>query len=406
MLTVEEESVFFKVYETLNEAQARWFVAREAMDLGYGGIRHMQELTGMSRPTIIKGMRELRERKHLDVSGRVRAIGGGRKPVEAYDPGLLPALRKILEETTAGDPMSPLRWTNKSTARIAQELTEQGHAISQRTVDRKLLEWDYSLQLNVKNKEGHAPPERDEQFRHINGLVRQSLDRDEPVLSVDTKKKERVGNFKNPGKTWRLRGHPTEVNVYDFPYLGKGTAIPYGTYDVGRNEGVVNVGISHDTAEFAVQSIYQWWVLAGRYHYRHAKQWLICADGGGSNGSRCRAWKYHLQQLANKLGLEVAVCHYPPGTSKWNKIEHRLFSFISTNWQGKPLTGYETVVNLIGSTTTRKGLSVKAKLDKKPYPKGQKVTKQQMEELNIKYDKVNPQWNYTISPRSTKAKKR
>ncbi len=406
MSVLKEDSAFFKVYETLNEAQARWFIAREAMELGYGGIKAMQQLTGMSKPTILKGIRELRQRRHLDVSGRVRAVGGGRKPIEVHDPGLQSALQEILEETTAGDPMSPLRWTNKSTAQIAAELTERGHPISQRTVDRKLVELGYSLQVNVKNKEGHAPPERDQQFRRINRLVRQSLERGEPVLSVDTKKKERVGNFKNNGKTWCLRGQPTEVNVYDFPYLGKGTAIPYGTYDVGRNEGVINVGISHDTAEFAVQSIYQWWVLAGRYHYRQAMRWLICADGGGSNGSRCRAWKYYLQQLADKLDLEIAVCHYPPGTSKWNKIEHRLFSFISINWRGKPLTSYETVVNLIGSTKTRKGLSVKAKLDQKNYPKGQKVTKQQMEELNIKYHKVNPQWNYTISPRTPKTKKK
>lgn len=406
MVNIEEKAAFFKVYETLNEAQARWFVAHEAMERGYGGIKAMQELTGMSRPTILKGMRELRGKQPLNVSGRVRSAGGGRKRVESHDPGVLAALRAILAETTAGDPMSPLRWTHKSTTRMAQELTAQGHPISQRSVDRKLSEWGYSLQLNVKNKEGHAPPERDQQFRHINRLVRQHLNRDEPVLSVDTKKKEQVGNFKNPGKTWRLRGRPTEVNVYDFPDLGQGTAILYGTYDVGRNEGMVNVGMSHDTAEFAVQSIYQWWVLAGRHHYRHARRWLICADGGGSNGSRCRAWKYHLQQLADKLGLEIRVCHYPPGTSKWNQIEHRLFSFISTNWQGKPLTSYETVVNRVGSTTTGKGLSVKAKLDKKQYPKGQKVTRQEMEELNIEYSNMNPQWNYTISPRTPKASKK
>jgi hypothetical protein len=403
---MEKRSIFLKVYETLNEAQARWFAAREAMELGRGGIRQIQELTGMSKPTILRGLRELRRRKHLSGGGRVRGVGGGRKSVEAQDPGVLLALQKILEETTGGDPMSPLIWTNKSTTRIAEELTGRGHRVSQRTVDRKLLEWGYSLQVNVKNKEGHAPPQRDQQFRHINRLVRRYLGRAEPVLSVDTKKKERVGNFKNHGKTWRLRGQPTEVNVYDFPSLAKGTAIPYGTYDVGRNEGVVNVGISHDTAEFAVQSIHQWWTLSGRYHYREAKRWLICADDGGSNGSRCRAWKYHLQALADRLGLEISVCHYPAGTSKWNKIEHRLFSFISINWQGRPLANYETVVNLIGSTKTRKGLSVKAKLDKKHYQKGQKVTKQEMEGLNIKYDKINPQWNYTISPRISKGKKR
>lgn len=402
---MESRPAFLKVYETLNEAQARWFAAREAMEMGHGGLRQVEKLTGMSKPTILRGLRELRHKKHLSLGGRVRAIGGGRKRLEAHDPGLWSAMQRILEETTGGDPMSPLLWTNKSTTRIAEELTAEGHPVSQRTVDRKLQEWGYSLQVNVKNKEGHAPPQRDEQFRHINRLVGQCLRRGEPVLSVDTKKKERVGNFKNPGKTWRLRGHPAEVNVYDFSSLAKGTAIPYGTYDVGRNEGVVNVGMSHDTAQFAVQSIYQWWALSGRYHYRKARRWLICADDGGSNGSRCRAWKYHLQGLADQLGLEISVCHYPTGTSKWNKIEHRLFSFISINWQGKPLTSYETVVNLIGSTTTREGLSVKAKLDKKQYPKGQKITKDEMEELNITYDKVNPQWNYTIRPRTSKKAK-
>jgi len=403
---MESQSTFLKIFDTLNEAQARWFAAREAMEIGYGGIKRVQELTGMSKPTILRGLRQLRQKKPLNLDGRVRALGGWRKPLEAHDPGLLSALQRIVEETTGGDPMSPLLWTNKSTARIARELTAQGHRVSQRTVDRKLLEWGYSLQLNLKNKEGHAPVQRDEQFRHINRLVGQFIRRAEPVLSVDTKKKEQVGNFKNPGKTWRLKGCPTEVNVHDFHSLAKGTAIPYGTYDVGRNEGVVNVGISHDTAEFAVQSIYQWWVLCGRYHYRKAKRWLICADDGGSNASRCWAWKYHLQGLADRLGLEISVCHYPTGTSKWNKIEHRLFSFISINWQGKPLTSYETVVNLIGSTTTREGLYVKAKLDKKQYLKGQKVTKRELEDLNITYGKANPQWNYIIRPRTrTKSKK-
>jgi hypothetical protein len=403
---MESRSVFLKVYKTLNEAQARWFAAREALEMGYGGIRRVQELTGLSKPTILRGLRELRHKQNLSLEGRVRAPGGGRKPLETRDPELLAALRRIVEETTGGDPMSPLLWTNKSTARIARELSAEGHPVSQRTVDRKLLEWGYSLQLNRKNKEGHAPVERDEQFRHINRLVGQFLRRAEPVLSVDTKKKERVGNFKNPGKTWRLKGHPTEVNVYDFGSLAQGTAIPYGTYDVGRNEGVVNVGMSHDTAEFAVQSIYQWWALSGRHHYRQAKRWLVCADDGGSNASRCRAWKYHLQALASRLGLEIWVCHYPTGTSKWNKIEHRLFSFISINWQGKPLTSYETVVNLIGSTTTKEGLSVKAKLDKKHYHKGRKITQQQLEKLNITYSTVNPQWNYTIHPRAKRKPKK
>jgi hypothetical protein len=390
------EDLTLKVLRALNESQARWYVAREALARGRGGLKAMYELTGMSRPTILKGIRELRQQKELPRE-RVRQLGAGRKRLEESDPGLQAALERIMEENTAGDPMSLLRWTNKSTIRLAEELTRLGHSVSDETVRRRLAEMGYSLQANAKNLEDSAAG-RDQQFRYINRQVRQSLARQEPVLSVDTKKKERVGNFKNAGKTWRPKGQPMEVNVYDFPHLGVGPAIPYGAYDQQRNEGFVNVGISHDTAEFAVESVRRWWRWIGRRSYPKATRLLLCADGGGSNGSRNRAWKYHLQQFADQSALAITVCHYPPGTSKWNKIEHRMFSFISLNWQGKPLVSYETVVNLIGATRTATGLRVKAKLDTRFYEAGVKITDEEMEQINLRAHRTNPEWNYTISP--------
>ena len=394
----QADALTLRVLKTLNEAQARWYVAREALARGRGGLKGMSELTGMSRPTILKGIRELQAKTRLQTGNRVRASGGGRKRVDDADPGFGRALERIMAENTAGDPMSLLRWTNKSTARIAEELTQVGHAASDETVRRKLLEMEYSLQVNRKTLAGSSPVERDEQFRYINRLVKQRLRRGDPVLSVDTKKKERVGNFKNPGRTWRPQGQPSAVNIYDFPHLGEGPAIPYGAYDVGRNQGFVNVGISHDTAEFAVESLRRWWRLIGRRHYAKATGLLLCADGGGSNGFRNRGWKYHLQQLADALGLEVTVCHYPPGTSKWNKVEHRLFSYISLNWQGRPLVSYETVVNLIGATRTKAGLRVKASLDAGAYELGVKIPDVEMERLNLQPHRTLPQWNYTLRP--------
>lgn len=394
----QADALTLRVLKTLNEAQARWYVAREALARGRGGLKGMSELTGMSRPTILKGIRELQAKTRLQTGNRVRAAGGGRKRVDDADPGFGRALERIMAENTAGDPMSLLRWTNKSTARIAEELTQVGHAASDETVRRKLLEMEYSLQVNRKTLAGSSPVERDEQFRYINRLVKQRLRRGDPVLSVDTKKKERVGNFKNPGRTWRPQGQPSAVNIYDFPHLGEGPAIPYGAYDVGRNQGFVNVGISHDTAEFAVESLRRWWRLIGRRHYAKATGLLLCADGGGSNGFRNRGWKYHLQQLADALGLEVTVCHYPPGTSKWNKVEHRLFSYISLNWKGRPLVSYETVVNLIGATRTKAGLRVKAALDAGAYELGVKIPDVEMERLNLQPHRTLPQWNYTLRP--------
>ena len=398
-------SFFLRVLTTLNEAQARWYVACEAIRLGYGGVQAMHALTGMSRPTILKGMRDLRTGQSLGSAERVRQAGGGRKCLEVADPGLTVALERIMEESTAGDPMSLLRWTHKSTARIATELTRQGHPMSDETVRRRLKELGYSLQANRKGYEGSSPATRDAQFQYLTTQVRQFLAVKAPVLSIDTKKKERVGEFKNPGRTWRPQGHPRVVNVYDFPSLSDGTAIPYGAYDVQRNRGFVNVGMTHDTAEFAVESLRRWWKLIGRRTYAKAPGVLLCADGGGSNGSRNRGWKFHLQQLSDELGLPITVCHYPPGTSKWNKIEHWLFSFISLNWQGQPLVSYETVVNLIGATRTKTGLRVKAMLDPKVYPTGVKISNAAMAQLHVTPHEVHPQWNYTLQPRSPICKK-
>jgi transposase len=365
------DPLFLKVLATLNEAQARWYVAREAIRLGYGGVQTMHALTGLSRPTILKGIGELRAGQGLGNGERVRQPGGGRKCLEVVDPELTAQLERIMDENTAGDPMSLLKWTHKSTARIAAELTRQGHPISDETVRRRLKELGYSLQANRKGQEGSSPATRDAQFQYLNAQVRQFLARKAPVLSVDTKKKERVGEFKNPGRTWRPQGQPRVVNVYDFP----------------------------------VESLRRWWKLIGRRCYAQASGLLLCADGGGSNGSRNRAWKFHLQQLTDELGILITVCHYPPGTSKWNKIEHRLFSFISLNWQGQPLVSYETVVNLIGATRTKTGLRVKATLDPKVYPTGIKISNAAMAQLHLTPHEMHPQWNYTLHPRSPAGKK-
>jgi hypothetical protein len=390
------DKFFLTILGRLNEAQARWYVAREALALGRGGVATMEKLTGMSRPRILRGIRELKNGM-LPEDDRVRKVGGGRKPLERHDPELTNAIEKIMGESTAGDPMSPLRWTHKSTRSIAEELNRQGHTVSHATVGRKLHELDYSMQSNRKDKEGLSPPERDRQFRYISDQVRKCVSREEPVISVDSKKKEKVGEFKNPGKTWRPQGQPKKVLSKDFPNLATGTAIPYGAYDPERNEGFVNVGVSNETAEFAVQSIRRWWKLVGRHHYPNAQRLLICADGGGSNGSRRRGWKYYLQEFADEFGLSVTVCHYPPGTSKWNKIEHRMFSFISMNWQGEPLVSYETVLNLISGTKTNTGLRIKARLDARHYETGVEISDAQMQSINLKPHKIHPNWNYTIT---------
>jgi len=395
------QKAWLRVLGTLNEYQARLFVAGKALELGRGGVSVLSRLTGMSRVTITQGEKELigRTRLRPAASGRVREAGGGRKKVEEVDSGLLANLRSIVEETTAGDPMSPLKWTSKSTRTIAEELTRCGHPVSSVTVGRCLEEMGYTLQANVKTREGTNHPDRDAQFRYLNRQVKAFRRTDDPVVSVDTKKKELVGAFKNAGRRWLPKGKAEQVSVHDFPHLGKGKAIPYGAYDIRLDRAVVNVGVDHDTAEFAVESIRRWWNLDGKQHYLRAKRLLICADSGGSNGNRQRAWKLHLQSLADEIGMAISVCHYPPGTSKWNKIEHRLFSFISLNWRGKPLLNFETIVNLIGGTRTRSELKVQAILDTNPYPTGVEISDDEIDKLSIKRHAKLPAWNYTLSPR-------
>ncbi len=390
------DKFFLTILGRLNEAQARWYVAREALALGRGGIKAMEELTGISRRTILRGIRELKE-GNLPPPDRVRKAGGGRKRLEEGDPRVTRALKKIMAESTAGDPMSLLRWTHKSTRTIAEELTRRGHPVSHATVGRKLHELGYSLQSNRKDKEGVSPPERDKQFRYISRQVKKFITRGDPVISVDAKKTEKVGDFKNPGRNWQKKGHPRKVDVHDF---AKQKAIPYGAYDVDRNEGFVNVGVSRETAEFAVESIRRWWKLAGRRHYPKAKSLLLCADCGGGNGNRLRGWKYNLQKFVDEFGIAVTVCHYPPGTSKWNKIEHQMFSFISVNWQGQPLVSYELILKLIGATRTRRGLRIKVKLDPEKYEKGIQIRDDEMESIKIEAHKTHPPWNYTISSRA------
>jgi transposase len=391
----DEFSEWNKIYATLNESQRRWFAAQKAKEIGYGGISKLCEVTGLSRTTITRGKTELSKLKSLQ-SGNVRNIGGGRKTI--IDDELVKALEEILEESSAGDPMTLLKWTCKSARSIEEILKKQGFEVNHSTIRRALKANGYSLQANKKMLSGKNHPDRDEQFRFINRTVNRFIKSHNPVISVDTKKKELIGNFKNTGLAWSKKGEAIKVQDHDFKSLGKGTAIPYGTYDVQRNEGFVNVGMSSDTAEFAVNSIWQWWRHFGRKNYPKSEEILICADGGGSNGSRNRAWKFYLQELANKTGIQITVRHYPPGTSKWNKIEHRMFSFISMNWKGKPLENYESIVKLISSTKTTKGLKIKSRLDKVKYKKGIKVTDEEFESLNVKFNKKFPTWNYTILP--------
>ena len=398
----ESERHWLRVLGTLNEAQARVFVAQRALEEGRGGVSRLSRLTGMSRPTIMKGVAELKAKAPIvdDDSARVRKPGWGRKRVEELDPRIERQLKKILDERTAGDPMKHLKWTNKSTRAMAEELERKGHDVSHVTVARRLGEMGYSLQANVKRLEGDQHPDRDKQFRYINKQVSKFMRSKDPVVSVDTKKKELIGAFENRGKTWRKKkGGGEPVLVHDFPSMAEGKAIPYGTYDVSRDEALVNVGITHETAEFAVESIRRWWRILGKKSYPMAKRLLVCADAGGSNGNRLRGWKLHLQKLSDQLKIPITVCHYPPGTSKWNKIEHRLFSFVSMNWKGRPLVSYEAVVNLIGNTKTRTGLKVKAMLDKNSYETGQKVSNEEMQELRLKIHPFHGNWNYTLHPR-------
>lgn len=382
----------------LNERSRRLWAATEARAMGHGGIALVERATGISRATIERGLDELdRDEVPLEPD-RVRRAGGGRKRVVEQDPGLIKDLDALVEPTTSGSPDSPLRWTSKSVRRLADELNAMGHRISYRSVDTLLRANDYSLQANRKTREGPSHPDRDAQFKYLNALVRAQQARGDPAVSVDTKKKELVGDFKNPGRQWRRKGNPEPVRVHDFVIPEQGKAIPYGVYDLSRDEGWVSIGIDHDTASFAVHAMQRWWQIMGRPAYPKAGSLLVTADAGGSNGSRVRLWKWELQQFANRTRLSVTVAHLPPGTSKWNRIEHRLFSHIAMNWRGEPLVSLAAIVSLIGSTTSRRGLRVRSEIDRASYPAGVKISDHQMAQLNLERHQFHGDWNYTIRP--------
>ena len=386
----------------MDERMRRQWAAAEALDLGWGGVSTVAAATGLARNTIAVGIRDLEHRRaHPDepVVARLRASGGGRKRVTEIDPGLQAALDALVDPATRGHPESPLRWTCKSTSKLAEELRRQQHPVTDRTVATLLKQAGYSLQANRKTKEGSANPDRNAQFEYISTRVLDLQKRQCPVVSVDTKKKELVGEFKNAGQEWRPKGQPEKVNVHDFPDKKLGKAIPYGVYDLASNEGWVSVGIDHDTARFATASILRWWREMGSQRFPKATKLMITADGGGSNSSRNRLWKVALQDLANAVGLQLHVCHFPPGTSKWNKIEHRLFCFITKNWRGRPLTSYEVIVNLIGSTTTKTGLTVRAALDTSAYETGIEVSDAELARVKMIPARFHGEWNYTIRPR-------
>ena len=371
--------------------------ASEATALGYGGVSVVHRACGLSRRAIATGIQEIDEGAAL-APGRIRRPGAGRKPITASDPQLVETLEGLIAPDTRGDPESPLRWTCQSTRTIATALARQHHPVSASKVAQLLHDLEYSLQSNRKTEEGRDHPDRDAQFRHINAAVKRGLAQRGPVISVDTKKKELIGNYVNAGQQWLPAKQPTKVRGHDFPSPDVPRAYPFGIYDIGRNTGFVNVGTDHDTGAFAVASIRGWWRHEGRRLYPHATTMLITADGGGSNGWRLRLWKWELQRFADDIGLPIAVCHFPPGTSKWNKIEHRLFSFISSNWRGEPLRDYETVVNLIARTTTARGLSVTYRLDRRTYATGRKVTAEDMQQLNLRRGRFHGEWNYVIRP--------
>jgi hypothetical protein len=382
----------------LDERQRRLWAAVESRSLGRGGLAAVVRATGMAKTTVLRGLQDLESGPAL-ISDRVRRPGAGRKRATVVDPGLVAAMKNLVEPVTRGDPESPLLWTCKSTRRLATELAATGHPISHTAVADLLWEQGYSLQGNRKTKEGTNHPDRNAQFEYINRRVRRQLAGHQPAISVDTKKKELVGDFKNAGREWHPQGQPEEVRVHDFLDKTKGKAIPYGVYDLAKDIGWVSVGVNHDTAAFAVQTIRYWWRRLGRKAYPDAQSLLITADSGGSNGTRVRLWKWELQKLANETGLAISVSHLPPGTSKWNKIEHRLFSFISKNWRGRPLLTHATIVNLIGATTTSTGLRVLCMLDRHTYPKSVVVSDEQMATINLVPDRFHGDWNYTIKPR-------
>jgi transposase len=387
---------FSNMWPLLNERQRRHYAASEALALGHGGITLVSDICGLSRVTITKGINELGDKNFFD--GRLRMPGAGRPSLVSIDSTLVDDLTDILEETTRGDPESLLCWTCLSTRNIAEVLNKMGHSVGHVYISYLLKEQGYSLQSNRKVEEGRQHNDRNEQFQFINTLCKRALNAGQPVLSVDTKKKEIIGNFKNAGQKYMPKYNPEKVNVHDFPDPLVPKAIPYGIYDVGQNKGFVNIGIDHDTSTFAVASIRGWWNYVGKKFYPNIKYLVITADGGGSNGYRVKLWKVEIQNLSNFIGIPIHVSHFPPGTSKWNKVEHRLFSFISTNWKGQPLRDYETVVSYISHTTTMAGLKVICKLDRRKYSTGVAVTKDEMNNLNLLPSKFHGEWNYTIKP--------
>jgi transposase len=387
---------FQLVWPHLNERQRRVLLGAEAKVRGRGGISQVAEASGVSWPTVQKSVRELEQPEPALPPDRSRRAGGGRKPVELKDPGLMEALDALVDPDSRGDPESPLRWTVKSTRQLAEALRAQGHPVSHRLVGELLHSMGYSLQSNRKTIEGAQHPDRNAQFNYLHDQIEHYLKAGQPVVSVDTKKKELVGQFKNAGQDWRPKGQPERVKVHDFEDEKLGKAIPYGVYDIGQDAGWVNVGQDHDTATCAVESLRRWWRQIGQPAYPEARRLLISADGGGSNGSRLRLWKWELARWAREIGIEITVCHLPPGTSKWNRIEHRLFSHISMNWRGRPLTSHEVVVQLIGATRTRSGLQVRAEIDEGSYPKGVKISAADFAKLRIEPHEFHGDWNYSI----------
>jgi transposase len=398
---MREESRLLQKYATvlphLNERQRRLVAAADAQMLGYGGMARVARASGLHRSTLYRGLKDLTG--PVLPAERVRQVGGGRKRVREQTPAIVQELEQLVDPLTRGDPQSPLRWTCKSTRQLARTLRARGYAVSYRVVAELLRELGYRLQANAKTLEGASHPDRNAQFEYLNTQVRTALAQHWPVISVDAKKKELVGQYRNGGQEWPPQGHPEKVNVHDFPDPQLGKAIPYGIYDGGRNLGWVNVGCDHDTASFAVESIRRWWTHLGSALYKKAKQLLICADSGGSNGYRVRLWKVEWQELADTLGIAVTVCHLPPGPSKWNKIEHRLFSHISLNWRGRPLVSHEVIVALIGATTTQTGLRVEAQLDRQTYPTRVEVSDEQLAQVQLRPHQFHGEWNYSILPR-------
>lgn len=394
----EIKSKYEGLYPLLSERLRRLWAGSEARALGLGGITVVCKATKLSRTTVRSGIRELTHGIDAEDAKRIRHHGGGRKRIEDENPEVLVALEQLLEPATRGDPERPLRWTSKSGRKLAAEMKAIGYKMSPQKVIDLLHGLGYSLQANKKTTEGTAHPDRNAQFEHINRKVKDFLRRGEPVISVDTKKKELIGDFKNAGSEWHPSGEPEKVRVHDFKDKDLGKAIPYGVFDVGANRGWVSVGVDHDTAEFAVESIRRWWQYMGSNHYPDATELLITADAGGSNAHRTRAWKYHLQRLANEIGLKLVIRHYPPGTSKSNKIEHRMWSYISMNWRGKPLISLALVVSLIANTTTSTGLKIKAKLDRGSYPTGVEISNAEFNQIELRRSSFHGDWNYAIWP--------